>query len=490
MYTDDDKNYKDDYEEETNNTNNKSGLIKIILIVVLAIVLLILLISIFSGNGSGNNNDNNPPQNEFAITLNFETLNMNVGEKSTLTYKVSDETKNIKVYYSSSNPSVAIVNDQGEITGVSAGTSNIILSYFYNQEKIDRICEVTVSGEGTTPVNDKTPPELSLSIVNGQEGVWSNKDIMINANASSSSGTVNLKYAVNCTDDNNCNYINVNSNRIVVSESGSSVITVVATDSNNLKTVKSITVTIDKNAPTVTLDHEDLNIVSGENVTVCALCKDGDSGCVEEKVCKSYSKTTQAQYLTVKDKAGNETKTDVFNVTIDKNPPSCTLSASSGTVTAKVSSNAVQYGFDSNFSGGNETTKTFSVPTPPQSAGKGAVETIKVKYYVKNSIGTVATCSGTLGKELYNRWECNGKYYKSRKARYKESTMYSTEQRPSGVYVKDWATVDPSKCHITDGDCYKLTIRVEVSGVTGACDKGDDYWYYDEGLSVNWFFRK
>lgn len=62
---------------------------------------------------------------QIELSLNKSVIEKN--EKTQLNVKISpEEVKNVKIIYSSENPNVAIVNGEGEITGIKSGKANII----------------------------------------------------------------------------------------------------------------------------------------------------------------------------------------------------------------------------------------------------------------------------------------------------------------------------------------------------------------------------
>ena len=82
----------------------------------------------------------------------------------------------------------------------------------------------------------------------------------------------------------------------------------------------------DKTPPNVRLENDSNTYTGTDSVTVCAICTDSDSGCVEERVCKTYTETTPKETITVYDNAGNEATTHSYNVEVkDGTPPNVRL---------------------------------------------------------------------------------------------------------------------------------------------------------------------
>lgn len=99
------------------------------------------------------------------ITLNTENVNI---EEKTYTLLIATTTPNGEtVKWESSNSSVAIVDDAGFVSGVSAGTATISASFEYNGHIYTAYCAVTVE-----PVQDNSlkAPVLSLSSSQIKEG--------------------------------------------------------------------------------------------------------------------------------------------------------------------------------------------------------------------------------------------------------------------------------------------------------------------------------
>ena len=222
---------------------------------------------------------------------------------------------------------------------------------------------------------------------------WSKDNITIDINNPSNAS---IKYTINC--DSKCDYVDVTDNKIIITNDGTSKVTVIAKGSDGGETKKDVTVSIDRMAPSVTLSPNNTKITSNEDVTVCAICTDNESGCKEAQVCKTYKSSASNQKLTVYDNAGNSKETARFTVTINNNAnngnknsgitPTCSLGISGNNIIAK-HSNATYYGFSSNYSGSNSSSKVLPITSKTNKSGEE-----KVTYYVKNSSsGKTSTCS-------------------------------------------------------------------------------------------------
>ena len=249
----------------------------------------------------------------------------------------------------------------------------------------------------------KKPIDFNLNFEKQISGEWSKDNITINVDVPDEKDLKSIKYTINCND--NCDYVDVTDKKILISNNGSSVVTVIVTNVDDVENKKDITVKIDNVAPELSLTPANKDIKSNGSVTVCAECKDNDSGCKQEKVCKEYTKTSKDQTLTVEDNVGNKTTSNKFNVTITNNNNqtktntqtktnpettpdnlSCSLSVNAdGLITAKYEGANAYHGFSSNYSGTNENTKQLSSTEKRTGA--------KVIYYVKNNDGRKYSCN-------------------------------------------------------------------------------------------------
>ena len=353
----------------------KKKVIKIGIIVLLTIVLIILLWVLF----------NKKKDESGDIELSQSSYTLKVGEKEYISYKIVDTDSDVTPTFTSSNPSVVSVDANGEIIAVSNGEATIKITYDINGTKKEKECTIKVDGP-------EVKHELSLDLKSSASN-WTNKDVTITVNAKSDSSVTSLKYAINCSG--NCQYTDVKDNKIVISTVGTTKVTVVAKDKNNLEMVKEITTKIDKEAPKATLSG-DKNITSNKDVSVCVACSDSLSGCKQAKVCKTFISSKSNQVITVYDNAGNSKSSETFNVTINKVTPLCTLKVSKdGVVSATLKETGTYYGFNSDYSGNNELSKAITI----SASKKGEKMAKVVYYYVKTKNGNTGSCAITVIKE-------------------------------------------------------------------------------------------
>ena len=394
-----DESYDDFYSdssEDTTSTEVKNGdkknLIKYVIAGVLAIIFIVLLVFIFLSLGKKNTK---LPQ----IQLINNSISVKVGNKDYIAYEIVNTDEVINVIFQSQDTNIATVDEAGGVVGVKEGKTSIKLLYNNGKKDLEEICNVEVlPGESSNPVDPKKePPTLTLSASTTN---W----IKENVNIKVSSDAQDLKYAVNCGKD--CSYNKVSNNTITISENGTSNVTVIATNTSGQTTTKSITVKVDKKAPTVELLPNQTTFASKTAIEVCAVCTDSESGCKESKVCKTFQNSASNQTITVEDKAGNKATTKAFKVEINKVQLTCSLSVStSGVVTATHSGNPSYYGYNSNYSGPNEVSKKL-----PNNVNNEQT----VVYYMKDKDGTTKRCSLTVITACWCRWKNNaGECYRS-----------------------------------------------------------------------------
>ncbi len=354
-----------------NKTIIRFGII-ILLVIILAVLLVILL-----RKGEEEKGD---------IELSKSAYELKIGDKDYVSYTVVDTEKNVTSTFTSSNPNVVTVDANGELTAVGKGEATITVSYTINGKTREKQCNVVVSGPD---IKHELSLDLKASTTN-----WTNKDVTITVTPKTDTTITSLKYAINCSGT--CTYNNVTNNKIVISNSGTTKVVVVAKDQSNLEVTKEITTKIDKEAPTVTFNGSK-NITSNKDVSVCVTCSDKLSGCKQNKVCKKYTSSKSNQVITVTDNAGNSKNSPSFNVTINKVEAPCTLKVSSdGTVSATLKETPVYYGFNSSYSGSNELSKKVTVGENGKSGAK------VVYYYIKSKNGNTGSCHITVVKECKN----------------------------------------------------------------------------------------
>ena len=383
---------KEDYEEENINTasSNISTYIKIGVIVLLVIALIVLIIVLLGGKKVKGD-----------IELTSNEMNITVGSSDYISYKIVDTESEVISTFTSSDSSVAMVDENGKVMAIGDGEAIITIKYAIDGKEREKTIKVIVTGGGS--VDQKLT--LDITFDNGNNNEWTNKDVTITVKANSIFGVNTIKYATNC--DNNCNYITMSGNQITISNDGETRVKILATDNKKQEVSKEVIVKIDREPPTVTYSGNK-NVTGDNSVEVCATCDDSVSGCKESRVCKKYTSSASNQVITGYDKAGNKNSSSSFNVTVNKKGDPCKLSVSNdGTVTATLREEAVYYGFNSSYSGPNEKSKKLDIkmtlkedPNVIKYSGAHVVS-----YYVKNKNGSGGICVATVIKEC----ECTDK---------------------------------------------------------------------------------
>ena len=93
---------------------------------------------------------------EYTFTLNQTELELDINETSTLTVTFNKEIENKKIIWNSSNPSIASINEEGLVTGVTQGSTTVTATA-ENNYKVE--CLVTVyniiESVDIQPISDK-----------------------------------------------------------------------------------------------------------------------------------------------------------------------------------------------------------------------------------------------------------------------------------------------------------------------------------------------
>ena len=113
------------------------------------------------------------------IKLNKNSMNINVGDSSILTYTVSPNNANIKkVYWSSSNKNIVTVDKNGKVVGVKEGTATITIR---TENGTTNSCTVTVSKkQSSTPSKTSSPTVTFTLTYNANGGMVSPKSKELN----------------------------------------------------------------------------------------------------------------------------------------------------------------------------------------------------------------------------------------------------------------------------------------------------------------------
>ena len=235
-----------------------------------SLVIIVILLLVFAVLGILYTKTFNKKDTEEAIEkdpvvkIDEVSAEVNEGEEYQLKYSFDNFSDDPKTTFVSSDENIATVNNEGKVKGVKEGTVKIIMSYFIKEVSYQKEFSVVVKAvkkeepkeepkkeEPKTPAKDTTKPTLTVNVSNAKENTYVNHDVEISVSAKDDSGKVTAQYVFNCSS--NCKYNNVSNGKITVSSDGTTVVTVLATDSSGNKTSKSVTIKIDKSKPTCTL---------------------------------------------------------------------------------------------------------------------------------------------------------------------------------------------------------------------------------------------
>jgi uncharacterized protein YjdB len=126
------------------------------------------------------------------VTLDKTALSLKVGEASPLSATVApDNAANKAVTWSSSNPAVATVDNNGTVTGAGAGSATIKVTTADGSKTADCIVQVLIV--------DNTPPTTTSTVYQTANNGWYNTDVTVSLSAGDSdgSGVAATHYIVN-----------------------------------------------------------------------------------------------------------------------------------------------------------------------------------------------------------------------------------------------------------------------------------------------------
>ena len=186
------------------------------------------------------------------VMLSPSTLNLDVGGTATLTATVKpDEASNKSVNWESSAPGVASVDENGEVTAVSAGDATIKVTT--EDGEFEATCSVTVNAVDYVPVESVSLDKTSLGLTEGETAQLT--------------ATVEPEDASNKNvtwESSNTNVATVNNGEVTAVSAGTATITVTTVDGGKTDTC---TVTVREEAPDrpVNLpDTHSIDLIVGE----------------------------------------------------------------------------------------------------------------------------------------------------------------------------------------------------------------------------------
>ena len=159
----------DEFIDSKSNDKGKKN-IRMIIIAGILLIQVIIIVIILVGVGNKKEPD---------IILIKDNYTINVGETEVISYKIINTSEEIKASFKSVDTTVLTVDQNGKITGIDDGKTDVILTYITSGKEKEKRCQVTVIGDGK--VDKKI--SLNLTLENGKDNVWTNKDVTIKVDA-------------------------------------------------------------------------------------------------------------------------------------------------------------------------------------------------------------------------------------------------------------------------------------------------------------------
>lgn len=157
MYTDyTEENNNENYYDESNNNNNNDKLKKIVFVVLIFVVALILIVVLAKSCSKNNDSTggNNPTNQPISIAMNRTDLTLEVGEDFELFADVlfASASSPIVTWYSDDSK-VAVVDDNGFVSAIAEGNTNIVAKYIENGKEYLSKCSITVTSKSIAAEN-------------------------------------------------------------------------------------------------------------------------------------------------------------------------------------------------------------------------------------------------------------------------------------------------------------------------------------------------
>jgi len=249
------------------NYKKKNNIYNWIIYVLIIAIFIVIALLISNLNDAGDNE----PASKVVVNFDFDVLNIREGDTSRVNVNIINGLPDVAVTYTSSNPSVAIVNQFGIITGIKVGVVEIVATY-YDQNGSNVSDSLTVVVDEALDVEK---PVIITEYISGSADIWNNSDVSLRVSATDNKQVKSLKYAVNCEID--CIYNDLLTyGNIVINSNGEYKINIVAYDTSDNMQEENLVVKIDKVNPTVSysvnggtyLDNQSVVITPTDNVGV------------------------------------------------------------------------------------------------------------------------------------------------------------------------------------------------------------------------------
>ncbi len=153
-YTEEDEINENYYEENDSNNNNnldKEKIKRIAFFVIAFVIVVVLIIVIAKGCSKGKSNSPSENNNQVipSLAISRSNVSIKVNENFELFVDVvNSKVSNPTITWWSEDTNIVAVNDDGIITGISEGTTNVIAVYTEDKKVFSTTCAVTVSKGG------------------------------------------------------------------------------------------------------------------------------------------------------------------------------------------------------------------------------------------------------------------------------------------------------------------------------------------------------
>lgn len=226
---------------------------------IIIVLIIVIIISIFIIIKNRENNNNFNPSVKFSL----EEKEILEGNSELLgVMKV-----NLKNYvtFTSSNPNVIIVNEDGIIKALSPGQSIVTVTYEDENNKISDSILITVKSKYNADLFS-----LTHEFISGTNG-WNKENVVIKAvikNNNENVGIDLVKYSVNCPSINCDSKVLTDNYELIVDKDGKNTILIEAIDTTGTVVSDSFEVLIDKTNPVVNYNLESGTFYENKSITI------------------------------------------------------------------------------------------------------------------------------------------------------------------------------------------------------------------------------
>lgn len=138
-----DTSYFNDYNDidnyNTKSLNKRKYIVIIIILVIFFIALLCILVKILNVSKPPVGNNNN------YVRLQYDQLDMHVGESKKLDLILSDVNSQYKIEWFSNDDNIVMIDNNGNIKAINEGNAIILVAYYLNDKIYDAQCHINVS---------------------------------------------------------------------------------------------------------------------------------------------------------------------------------------------------------------------------------------------------------------------------------------------------------------------------------------------------------